>query len=111
MAKGVHANQLRSGEHYRWNRGRLRHSEGYAILRVGVGHPLADANGYAKEHYVIWCAAGNARPRPDQVLRFKNGDRTDCRIENLVLEPRRLLLARNNVAIRQDECGRFRREA
>jgi len=108
MPKGVHPNHLQGDEHYRWNRGRLRHSEGYALLRVGREHPLADPNGYAKEHHVVWVAAGNPRPRRDQVLRFKNGDKGDCRIENLVLSPRRLLLARNNVGIGQDERGRFK---
>jgi hypothetical protein len=109
--KGNHDNHLRGGEHYRWNRGRLRSSEGYAKLRVGVDHPLADPNGYAYEHLVVWVAAGNPRPRPDQVLRFKNGDKGDCRLGNLKLEPRRVLLAKNNVGIAQDRSGRFVSEA
>jgi hypothetical protein len=98
-------------EHYRWNRGRLRHSEGYALLRVGREHPLADPNGYAYEHLVIWVAAGRPRPGPGEVLTFRNGDRSDCRIDNLIVQPRRLLLARNNVYIGQDEHGRFKPEA
>lgn len=107
MPKGKHANHPRGDEHYRWNRGRLRH-EGYAKLRVGVGHPLADANGYAYEHVVIWVAAGNPRPSCDEVLRFKNGDRSDRRIENLVLMKRRVMLAQNRVYLDQDERGRFK---
>jgi len=110
VPKGKHANHPRAGEHYRWNRGRLKHEEGYAKLRVGVGHPLADPNGYAYEHLVIWVAAGNRRPAPDEVLRFKNGDRSDCRIENLVLAKRSVMLAQNNVYIGQDRQGRFKSE-
>ena len=110
MPKGVHANHPRGDRHYRWNRGRLKSEEGYAKLRVGYAHPLADPNGYAYEHLVVWVAAGNPRPRADQVLRFKNGDKADCRIENLKLTPRRVLLAQNNVTIAQDERGRFVKE-
>jgi HNH endonuclease len=94
-------------QHYRWNRGRLSSTEGYAKLRVGIEHPLADSNGYAYEHLVIWVAAGNPRPRPDQVLRFKNGDKADCRIGNLVLGSRRVLLAQNNVRIANGAGGRY----
>lgn len=108
MAKaGKHGNQPRGDEHYRWNRGRIRSTEGYAKLRVGAEHPLADANGYAYEHLVIWVAAGNPRPGPGEVLRFKNADKSDCRLSNLYLATRRVLLAQNNVEIVNGERGRF----
>lgn len=108
MPKGKHDKHPAAERHYRWNRGRLRSEEGYAKLRVGLDHPLADPNGYAYEHLVIWVAAGNPKPKPDEVLAFRNGDRSDCRIENLKLIPRRVLLAKNNVYIEHDSKGRFK---
>jgi hypothetical protein len=47
---------------HRWSDRRMFATNGYAKLRVGKGHPLADPNGYAYEHLVVWCAAGNPRP-------------------------------------------------
>lgn len=63
----------------------LMDSHGYVKVRVGAGHPLADPNGYAYEHLVVWVAAGRARPGPDEILHHANGDKTDNRLENLEL--------------------------
>lgn len=46
MAKGAHPNHPRGDQHYRWNRWRIGSTEGYAKVRVGVEHPLADSNGF-----------------------------------------------------------------
>ncbi len=72
-------------DHYRWNNGRIISDDGYVKVRVGVGHPLADPNGYAYEHLVVWCSAGNARPSNDETLHHRNEDKTDNRIGNLEL--------------------------
>lgn len=100
-------NGKRGSRHYRWNSARMLSTEGYAKIRVGYEHPLADPNGYCYEHLLIWVSAGNPRPRKDQVLIFKNGERADTRLRNLQLIPRKVLLARNNVYIAQDRRGRF----
>lgn len=63
-------------------------SSGYVKLRVGKGHPLADPNGYAYEHLVVWASAGNPRPQRGEVLHHRNEDKTDNRIENLHLMTR-----------------------
>lgn len=36
-----------------WRGGRSVASNGYVLVRVGVGHPLADVRGYAYEHRVV----------------------------------------------------------
>lgn len=72
------------GDH-RWNDGRMLSSHGYAKVRVGRGHPLADPNGYAYEHLVVWVSAGRSAPAADEVLHHANGNKTDNRIENLAL--------------------------
>lgn len=59
---------------------------GYVKLRVGKGHPLADPNGYAYEHLVVWVSAGNSRPKPGWVLHHKNEVKTDNRLSNLELK-------------------------
>lgn len=74
--------------HHRWTAGGSIASNGYVKTRVGKGHPLADRNGYAYEHQVVWCAAGNPRPQKDEIIHHRNGDRTDNRIQNLELMKR-----------------------
>lgn len=78
-------NTKRGSDHHRWNSGRIINDDGYIKVRVGIGHPLADANGYAYEHLVVWCSAGNARPSEGETLHHRNEDKTDNRISNLEL--------------------------
>lgn len=87
MASGKHNNHSRGSAHHRWS-GRIESSHGYAKVRVGTGHPLADPNGYAYEHLVVWVSAGRPTPSADEVLHHKNEDRLDNRIENLELVTR-----------------------
>lgn len=72
-----------------WNElGRRVASNGYEQVRVGAGHPLALAHGWAYVHLVVWVAAGHPRPGPDELLHHRNGDRLDNRLENLELMTR-----------------------
>lgn len=57
-------------------------SHGYVKIRAGKGHPLADPNGYAYEHRIVWASAGYPILE-GQVLHHINGDKTDNRIFNL----------------------------
>lgn len=81
-------NTKRGAEHYRWNANRLMNEDGYVKVRVGIEHPLADPNGYAYEHLIVWCAAGNPRPPAHELLHHKNEDKTDNRYSNLELTTR-----------------------
>jgi len=80
--RGKHGNHTHSSRHYRWNQGRMNTTEGYIKVRVGKEHPLADPNGYALEHLIVWLSAGQCFYDGD-VLHHRNGDKTDNRIENL----------------------------
>ena len=80
--RGKHGNQVKGKQHFRWNQGKIVSQSGYVRLRVGVTHPLADSNGYANEHLIIWLSAGRCLYDGD-VLHHINGDKTDNRIENL----------------------------
>lgn len=81
--RGKHGNHARGPKAGRWNSGKITNADGYVKLRVGKAHPLADPNGYAYEHLVVWVAAGNRRPARGFVLHHINGVKSDNRIENL----------------------------
>lgn len=67
-------------------RGRDRYVErGYVFVRVGLDHPLADARGFALEHRVVLSAQLGRWLTPDERVAWINGDRTDNRVENLVV--------------------------
>ena len=78
-------NRPRSSNHPRWNDGRIIDERGYVMLRVGIGHPLANSKGYAYEHRAVWCSAGRRKPRSGEVVHHINGDRSDNRLENLAI--------------------------
>jgi hypothetical protein len=40
-----------------WKGGRVIDPRGYVLIRVGIGHPLADCRGYAYEHRLVASAA------------------------------------------------------
>lgn len=77
--------KAKGSAHHRWNTDRIQNEDGYVKVRVGKDHPLADPNGYAYEHLVVWCAAGHSRPTPSELLHHKNEDKTDNRYSNLEL--------------------------
>lgn len=82
--------------HYRWNNGRMLSSQGYVKVRVGRGHPLADPNGYAYEHLLVWSKAGRQLPEDGQILHHRNEDKSDNRLSNLELLTRREHAAEHN---------------
>lgn len=86
--RGKHKNHAKASKQHRWKPGGSVGSTGHVKVRVGKGHPLADRNGYAYEHLVVWVSYGHLRPQQGQVLHHANGDKTDNRIENLHLMTR-----------------------
>jgi hypothetical protein len=88
MTRGKHGNHVRGPNSPRWNKEKMIASNGYVKLRVGKDHPLADPNGYAYEHLVIWISAGNPMPKRDEVIHHKNEQKADNRLQNLELKKR-----------------------
>lgn len=64
MSSGKHGKHRRGPNHPKWNTAKMISAEGYVKIRVGKVHPLADPNGYAYEHLLVWVSAGNPRPPP-----------------------------------------------
>lgn len=73
----------RGNKHYRWNNKKMVSTGGYVKVRVGREHPLADPNGYAYEHLLVWVAAGNPLPDSDELIHHKNEDKQHNEIGNL----------------------------
>jgi hypothetical protein len=86
--RGKHNNHCRGIAHPRWSEDRMISEHGYVKVRVGRTHPLADPNGYAYEHEVVWASADLPPPKPGEVHHHKNEVKTDNRIENLEIKPR-----------------------
>ena len=82
-SRGRHGNHRKGVDCPRWNDGRIISSHGYVKIRVGKEHPLADPNGYAYEHLVVWVSAGKEPPGDGQIIHHRNEKKTDNRIENL----------------------------
>ena len=61
--RGKHQNHRKAADHPRWQDGSRPGSTGHVKVRVGQDHPLADPNGWAYEHLVVWVSAGNPRPK------------------------------------------------
>jgi hypothetical protein len=74
---------------------------------VGKGHPLADPNGYAYEHLVVWVSAGNPRPPKGFTLHHRNEVKDDNRIENLELKSRSSHSAGHAAVRTRDAAGRL----
>lgn len=105
--RGRHGNHARGGHHPRWNLGKIITDEGYVKIRVGVGHPLADPNGYAYEHHLVMFPIMGRPLREDEIIHHKNGDRQDNRHQNLEVMTRSEHAAHHNQEKLRDHLGRF----
>jgi len=72
-----------------WRGGRVVTQHRYVLLRVGVGHHLADVRGYAYEHRLVAEKMLGRRLRDGEEIHHRNGDTTDNRPENLEVLPSR----------------------
>lgn len=71
-------------------------SEGYRKRKVSDNRKLASRFNWRFVHVMVWEEKHGRVPR-DHAVVFKNGDRSDIRLRNLELVPRRELMLRNSV--------------
>jgi hypothetical protein len=83
--RGKHGNHACGSRNGAWNGGVVISSHGYVKVHVGESHPLADPNGYAYLHLLVWLSAGKKPPEGGEVIHHINEDTQDNRIENLEL--------------------------
>jgi len=76
-------------------------------VRVGIEHPLADKNGYAYEHLIVWVSSGNHTPKENETIHHRSGDKTDNRLINLMLTDKGAHSRIHNAERSRDELGRF----
>jgi len=86
--RGKHRNHIKGSKHHRWNASRMLSEHGYVKVRVGQAHPVADPNGYAYEHLIVWLSAGRSAPAPGEVIHHKDEDKTNNQLDNLELVTR-----------------------
>ena len=68
-----------------WKGGRRVDSYGYIVIKVGRGHPQANAQGYVREHRLVMHEFLGRILDPREIVHHINGDKTDNRLENLSL--------------------------
>ena len=51
---------------HNWRGGRVTTQHGYILVRVGVGHPMADCRGYAYEHRIVLSNFAKVPPQPQR---------------------------------------------
>jgi hypothetical protein len=78
-----------------WKGGKSKTSEGYVIVRAPE-HPMAQPNGYVKEHRLVMAAHLGRDLLPEEVVHHINGDKTDNRLENLELTNQSVHVAGHN---------------
>lgn len=76
--------------------GRTRLIEGYVYRKVSDIPNVPYTVNWKPEHHLVWAAAHGPVPKGHALI-FRNGDRTDVRLDNLQLLTRRELMARNSV--------------
>ena len=68
-----------------WRGGRIQTAHGYILIRVGLGHPLADCRGYAYEHRLVVSQILGRWIKPNEKVHHKDTNRLNNIAENLLI--------------------------
>lgn len=92
------ATQFKPGVATRWMPvGSRRLIDGYTYIKLTDVRQVPHTHNWFPEHVIDWEIAHRRPVPPGHALRFKNGDRTDLRLDNLELISRRALMGQNTV--------------
>lgn len=84
----IHGHNPRGKRAGNWKGGRVQDKHGYWLI-FRPDHPYAYANGYLKEHRVIWEAANGRLLQPWEDVHHIDGDRGNNHPSNLVMLSKR----------------------
>lgn len=79
--RGRHGNHAKASAHPCWRGGVVENDRGYLLVLVGREHPLADVDGYAYLHRLVWAAAQAGAPEYD--IHHDDEDKQNNRLQNL----------------------------
>jgi len=68
-----------------WKGGRSVASNGYVLVRVGKGHPLADVRGYAYEHRLVASQSLGRQLAANEIVHHRNANKADNSTANLLV--------------------------
>ena len=68
-----------------WKGGQSVSSHGYVLIRVGVGHHLADVRGYAYQHRIVAERLLGRRLKQGEIVHHKDGNKQNNSPENLIV--------------------------
>lgn len=89
--------QFKKGYRQRWRPvGSTRLVDGYVYRKVSDTPNVSWTKNWKPDHVLAWTSAHGSIPA-GHALAFKNGDRTDIRLDNLECISRRELMTRNSV--------------
>lgn len=66
-----------------WRGGRSVSSNGYVLIRVGIGHHLADVRGYAYEHRIVAEQKIGRRLQSGEQVHHRDGNKQNNSPENI----------------------------
>jgi hypothetical protein len=82
--------QFKKGNPARWMPiGSRRLIDGYVYIKLADVRYVPHTHNWYPEHVIDWEIANRRPLPPEHALRFRNGDRTDLRLDNLELISRR----------------------
>lgn len=108
--RGRHGGHAHGPSHYAWNDSAMTSRDGYRLIRVGVGHPMADPNGYALEHRLVMATALGRPLLTSEIVHHINCNRLDNRVENLQVVTKSEHSRIHNAMKARDTRGCFTRE-
>lgn len=68
-----------------WKGGKITKKNGYVYIYIGKDHPMAEKNGYVREHRLVMAQALGRMLTSDECVHHKNERKNDNRFANLSL--------------------------